>query len=82
MDSAQEEQPHQERKVIDIRIHPFYRVDVVFNDMALLVTDDAFKFESHVSPLCLPFLNSTFVDAKTYDPTKCIATGWGKETHG
>lgn len=82
LDAAEEEQPHQDRHIHDVRIHPFYRTDVVFNDMALLITDDLFNLTSHVSPICLPFLNTKFDDPKVYDPTKCIATGWGKEVHG
>lgn len=69
---------HQDRSVSRISIHTNYNNKVLFNDIALIRVTDDFNLASHISPICTGFTNSLYADPNSYNPSQCLATGWGR----
>ena len=68
------EPPFQDYQVVDAVIHSRYHSGTLRNDIAVLILDVPARFNSYISPVCLPT-----PDAK-YTPDLCTVTGWGKDT--
>jgi len=68
--------PHQDRKVANLEIHPLFEPKNLFNDFALLFTQEDFVLASHIDTVCLPNIDEVF------DNERCFATGWGKDQFG
>ncbi|XP_055917330.1 phenoloxidase-activating factor 2-like [Eupeodes corollae] len=66
-------EPHQNRDVIEMVIHPKYNKNNLFNDVALLFLKSPFDLAQHINTVCLPPPGFVF------DFSKCFATGWGKD---
>ncbi|KAJ3666931.1 hypothetical protein Zmor_002353 [Zophobas morio] len=60
----------QERKIIEKVVHPEYRADAFYNDIALLKLDKPVEINSYVRPACL---NTNF----DIPVSQVVATGWG-----
>lgn len=69
---------HQDRTVSRITIHNNYNNRVLFNDLALIRVSEDFNLASHISPICAGFVNQIYADPNSYNPSQCLATGWGK----
>lgn len=65
--------PHQDRQVIEYKIHERYRPGTLFNDVALLYLDRPMDLNENVNTACLPPPDIQF------DHQRCLATGWGKD---
>jgi len=63
---------HQDRRVSKIVTHPDYSANGIYNDVALIFTDNSFSLQDNIQPICLPSTNDIFVD------DKCYSSGWGK----
>lgn len=64
--------PHQDRRVLKIVTHEKFYSAALFNDVALLFTEEPFILQKHVQLICLP-------EAKDkYDHESCFSSGWGK----
>ncbi|XP_025206076.1 phenoloxidase-activating factor 2-like [Melanaphis sacchari] len=69
-----EPQPHVERPVASITIHPEYSASNMHNDIAVITLSGAPVFSTgHVSPVCLP----PRLPADQW--TSCRVSGWGTE---
>jgi len=77
-DTQNETEPyiHQDRTIVNIEVHPEYFAGALFNDVALLYTDQIFNLAPHVDTICLPYPGENF------DYENCFATGWGKDEFG
>jgi len=77
-DTQTENEPyiHQDRNIVNIEVHPEYFAGALFNDVALLYTDQIFNLAPHVDTICLPYPGENF------DYENCFATGWGKDKFG
>ncbi|KAF5286406.1 hypothetical protein FQR65_LT12586 [Abscondita terminalis] len=67
---------HQHRFTEKVIIHPNYTLRLLRNDIALLLLETPFTILPHISPICLP--NPSIA----YNPSDCIATGWGQGFQG
>lgn len=76
MNSELERYPHIDRNVSEILLHDSYSKTTKTNNIALLVLDNSFSNNPHISPICLPSANAKF------DYSNCIVTGWGQKTLG
>ncbi|XP_058464076.1 phenoloxidase-activating factor 2-like [Malaya genurostris] len=65
--------PYQEQRVAQAIIHNNYNAQLLFNNVALLVLDQAFEPDENVQLICLPPQGMVFSD------DNCFATGWGKD---
>ncbi|XP_058833070.1 phenoloxidase-activating factor 2-like [Topomyia yanbarensis] len=65
--------PYQEQRVAQAIIHNNYNAQFLFNDVALLVLEQAFVADENVQLLCPPPQGIEFNDEN------CVATGWGKD---
>lgn len=68
---------HQERIVQEMVIHPDFKSNNLFNDIALLRLDEPVKLADHINVICLPSQDEFFDAAKS-----CVANGWGKSSFG
>lgn len=68
--------PHIDQKVKDIIVHEQYNKGTLYNDVALLFTEERFEWAENIRPICLPGSEINF------DHERCIATGWGKDKFG
>jgi len=69
--------PHEHHKVASMDIHKRFNKRTLFNDIALLYLAEPVELKQHIDTLCLPKYRAD------YDETKCVATGFGKDTfHG
>lgn len=74
--------PHQDIKVSHVYIHPKYNPKVLYNDLALITTEQPFNVTQNVGNICVPLVNSEFAGETVYDSRQCLATGWGKDAFG
>uniref|UniRef100_A0A8D9AXJ5 Phenoloxidase-activating factor 2 n=1 Tax=Cacopsylla melanoneura TaxID=428564 RepID=A0A8D9AXJ5_9HEMI len=65
--------PYQESRVKDIILHEEFYPGGLFNDIALLVLEDAFILGENVDTICLP------EQGEDSDHSDCYASGWGKD---
>ncbi|CAF2913205.1 unnamed protein product [Rotaria sp. Silwood2] len=56
-----------------VYIHEGYNANA-YNDLAILTTEEAFRFDSYVSPICLATPNSSLLQATE----ELVAIGWGR----
>uniref|UniRef100_A0A1A9W5D1 Phenoloxidase-activating factor 2 n=1 Tax=Glossina brevipalpis TaxID=37001 RepID=A0A1A9W5D1_9MUSC len=68
--------PHVDRQVKEKIVHEKYRIGTLYNDVALLILEEPFRWEENIRPICLPPPNTNF------DGLRCLATGWGKDKFG
>eukprot|EP00095_Tigriopus_kingsejongensis_P009827 maker-scaffold21_size687808-snap-gene-0.11 protein:Tk09827 transcript:maker-scaffold21_size687808-snap-gene-0.11-mRNA-1 annotation:"GI19467" len=71
-----EPNPHQDRQVVKIVIHPEFNQRSLAEDFALLFTESDFDLNKHVDTVCLP------KPGETFDTDRCWVTGWGKDKFG
>lgn len=74
--------PHQDIRVSHVYIHPKYNPKVLYNDIALITTEQPFNVSQNVGSICIPLINSDFAANTAYDSRQCLATGWGKDAFG
>ncbi|EEZ99361.1 phenoloxidase-activating factor 2 [Tribolium castaneum] len=65
--------PHQDQVVKEILVHPQYKTGTLWNDIALLVLNQAFVVKANIGFICLP-AGKLKVDEK-----RCVASGWGRK---
>lgn len=63
---------HQDRNVVEVKIHENYQQGTHFNNIALLFLEKPVDLAINVNTVCLPPQDSNF------DNQICFATGWGK----
>ncbi|KAK7790352.1 hypothetical protein R5R35_003852 [Gryllus longicercus] len=68
--------PLQDRRVVKVTLHPDFRDDVLYNDVALLTLEKPAELADHVDVVCVPPQDSG------YDGSRCFASGWGKHVFG
>lgn len=68
---------HQQMRVNDIIIHEKYYSAALYNDIALLVLKEPFKFADNVDIICLPRGLHDVSNSRN-----CFASGWGKNKFG
>ena len=59
-------------------MHPVFNPRNVWNDFAIIHLENDFELDAHINVICLP----TETDFEDFDKTKCVATGWGKDSIG
>ncbi|XP_001943192.2 serine protease Hayan [Acyrthosiphon pisum] len=64
--------PHQDRRVSKIVTHPDYSEKGIYNDVALIFTDNSFSLQENIQPICLPSTDDIFIN------DMCYSSGWGK----
>lgn len=64
--------PHQDRRVSKIVTHPEYYSGALYNDVALIFTEEPFNMQENIKIMCLPHEDDIFTDAY------CYSSGWGK----
>ncbi|CAB0005829.1 unnamed protein product [Nesidiocoris tenuis] len=74
--TAQELFPHQDRTVSKIIVHSDYHAGALYNDVALLIVNEPFKFADNIDIVCLPEADDVVID------DSCWASGWGKDVFG
>ncbi|XP_017485409.1 PREDICTED: tryptase-like [Rhagoletis zephyria] len=72
----QEPQLHQDVHVKEIISHEGFNPSTIANDIALLILEIPYIWAPNVQPICLPTAE------KTFDHSRCIAAGWGKDKFG
>jgi len=65
----------QEKSILKVFIHPEYNPSSLEHNIAIIQVKDPFKFENHISPVCLPQPNTDF---DGYED--CWSTGWGVDS--
>lgn len=68
----QEIYDHQDRNVVEVKIHENYQRSTHFNNIALLFLEKPVELAINVNTVCLPPQDFNF------DNQRCFATGWGK----
>lgn len=69
------EKPVQVRPAAAVARHPQFSIQTLSNDLAIIVTSQAFTFDDHVDKICLPATSKP-----TYDQSSnCVVTGWGRK---
>ncbi|KAH8249140.1 hypothetical protein KR032_006273 [Drosophila birchii] len=73
-----EPQPHQERSVMELLLHPNYtQIPLVHNIAVILVAQDSpFLLSANVQPICLP------PPKMVYNYSQCYVSGWQKKDFG
>jgi hypothetical protein len=56
-----EPEPHQERQVQDIKIHPGFDIANHHNNFGLLFMEGEFEMAPHIYPICLPQVTMIFI---------------------
>nr|XP_012141182.1 PREDICTED: LOW QUALITY PROTEIN: vitamin K-dependent protein C-like [Megachile rotundata] len=69
--------PYQTVNVKNIVIHPQFDRDALLNDIAVLILNEPVKQSINVVPICIPQQGLIFPAG-----TRCIGTGWGKNSFG
>jgi len=75
-----EPEPHVERSVARVVVHPEYSPTNMHNDVAVITLSETVPVNGYVSPVCLPPGSS---DADVVVPrlwTRCRVSGWGTES--
>ncbi|XP_054724976.1 phenoloxidase-activating factor 2-like [Uloborus diversus] len=67
--------PHEDFEVAQIIIHPEYRSNNLFNDIAILKLKTKVVFKPHIDTACLPKDNDNFTGQQ------CVVTGWGTDAY-
>ncbi|GFY46871.1 phenoloxidase-activating factor 1 [Trichonephila inaurata madagascariensis] len=67
--------PHEDYGVDEIMIHPQYRSNNLFNDIAVVRLDRQVVFKPHIDTACLP------QDDDDFTGQECVATGWGTDAY-
>ncbi|KFM61859.1 Serine proteinase stubble, partial [Stegodyphus mimosarum] len=67
--------PHEDYDVSEIMIHPQYRSNNLFNDIAILKLNRDVVFRPHIDTACLPR------DEDDFTGQDCIVTGWGTNAY-
>jgi len=67
--------PSQESVVREIILHPNYDPRRIHYNLAILVTEYNFVYQSHIGPVCLPSPNENFDNRKD-----CWSSGWGSDS--
>ncbi|XP_046384719.1 phenoloxidase-activating factor 2-like [Ischnura elegans] len=75
--TTQEIYGHQDRKVSEILVHPYFQKSNLFHDVALLFLSEPVKPAKHIGFACLPPQ-----DVRPPPATICVASGWGKDAFG
>jgi Trypsin. len=68
--------PYQESRVKTVLSHDDFYPGGLFNDIALLVLEEAFVLGDNVDTICLP------EQGEDSDLSDCYASGWGKDAWG
>ena len=68
--------PHIERGAKRKIVHPKYNFFTYENDLALVQLDEPIKFQTHISPICLP------PDDVNLLGKNATVTGWGRLSEG
>lgn len=73
-----EPQPHQERSVIELVLHPNYTQMPLVHNIAMLLVDQAspFRLSPNVQPICLP------PPQMVYNYSQCYVSGWQRRDFG
>lgn len=75
--------PYQDRSIVAIIQNKQFDSVHFHNDFALLVVSEPFQLDSHVTPICIPTVNSEFeLEKIKLDTSQCVVTGWGKTVFG
>ena len=74
--------PHQERTVKQITVHGNFSHKALYNDIALLSIGEPFHYDYHVGPICAPFERTIYKSPDSFDPQRCLVTGWGRNNLG
>ncbi|KOC70334.1 Coagulation factor XI [Habropoda laboriosa] len=69
--------PFQDANVKAIVTHPLFYSGALFNDIAVVILNTPVKQNVNVAPICIPQQGLTFPVG-----TRCIGTGWGKNSFG
>jgi len=76
-----EPQPHVERPVASIAIHPEYSSSNMHNDIAVITMSGApVPVTDHVGPVCLPPRSTSNAVSPRHQWTGCRVSGWGAES--
>ncbi|EDW88293.1 phenoloxidase-activating factor 2 [Drosophila yakuba] len=73
-----EPQPHQERSVVELLVHPNYTQMPLAHNIAILLVDKEkpFQLSSNVQPICLP------PPRMLYNYSQCYVSGWQRGDFG
>ncbi|KAF0761641.1 serine proteinase stubble-like isoform X2 [Aphis craccivora] len=63
---------HQDRRVSKVVTHPDYYAGGLYNDVALIFTENPFSLQDNIQLICLPSSNDMFIH------DTCYSSGWGK----
>ncbi|KAG8201919.1 hypothetical protein JTE90_027396 [Oedothorax gibbosus] len=67
--------PHEDYGVEEIKIHPSYKKNNLFNDIAVVRLNKDVKFKPNIDTACLP------QDDDDFTGQECVATGWGTDAY-
>lgn len=67
--------PHEDYGVAEIKIHPMYKKNNLFNDIAVVKLNKDVKFKPNIDTACLP------KDDDDFTGKECVATGWGTDAY-
>ncbi|KAF5276066.1 hypothetical protein FQA39_LY00862 [Lamprigera yunnana] len=67
---------YQERDIKQVITHEGFKLNNLFNDVALLVLETPFDKALHIGTICLPQYGTVF------NSKECFASGWGKDVFG
>ncbi|RWS27437.1 Serine proteinase stubble-like protein [Leptotrombidium deliense] len=67
--------PHEDYDVVSVVIHPEYKHNSLWNDIAVLKLDRKVIFAPNIDSICLPHIDEIF------DGQQCVTTGWGKNAY-
>ncbi|CAK9800417.1 Phenoloxidase-activating factor 2 (Fragment) [Anthophora quadrimaculata] len=67
--------PFQDANIKAIVVHPLFYSDALFNDIAVVILNKPVKQNVNVAPICIPQEGLIFPVG-----TRCIGTGWGKNS--
>ncbi|KAK7790354.1 hypothetical protein R5R35_003853 [Gryllus longicercus] len=68
--------PHQDRVVARVAVHPDFKHDSLYNDVALLFLEHPVELAENVDVVCLP------QPGHAVEHGNCLASGWGKDVFG
>lgn len=66
---------HEDYDAIDMIIHPQFKNQSLWNDIALIKLDRKVQFKPNIDTACLPAPGDVF------DGQQCVTTGWGKNAY-
>lgn len=73
-ESKTEPLPHQDRKVVEVIIHPRYDRNSLANDIAILILNEPYQLYENIGVICLSKKPVIYGE-------NCIASGWGKNMY-